>query len=190
MFVSYTFACRNCLKTDGIRHMYGITGVNDSNVYFKKTEYEIMLMIEKWREQDNKACEFCGSNNVEVREVEIDSESLYNYDRLVKRCQHDAESMFMINIDKRDSEISLREGGSSSIPYDFLKESINTIEEIINTRPYDFVPQIKGNFLICLTGGFDFINNKTVIRIERYRSIGLTREEILNQIENFKKIGL
>jgi hypothetical protein len=185
IFISSLLGCRNCLQSDGIRHMYSLMD-GDSDEYQEKTEFEVMTLLERWRAEDDKRCEFCGSSNVEVHEVEVSNYPLYDFDRLVERCKSEGEYLFMLNIDKRGSDISLRPGGSTKFHPDFLKDAILKIIDTINDRPNDnFVAQIKGNFFICVSGGFDFFSDKSFVRLERFRNSGLTRSELLSAIKPF-----
>jgi hypothetical protein len=183
IFISSLLGCRNCLQSDGIRHIYSIMD-GDYNEFIEKTEFEVMTLLEHWRKEDGKSCEFCGSSNVEVHEVSVSNYPLYDFERFVERCKSGIEFLFMINIDKRGSEINMSPGGSSKFHPVFFNDAIRKVVDTINNRPdNNFQTQAKGNFFICLTGGFDYISDKSFVRLERFRNSGLTRNELLNAIK-------
>jgi hypothetical protein len=174
-----------------IHHMYNLTD-GDFDEYKNKAEFEVMTLIEKWRLEEAQTCEMCGSPNVEVLQVQVNDYPLYDYDNLVERCRANHDYMIMFNIDKRGSDINLQHGGSQNIEKDFYEAAIQQIIDLLNYRPPNtFTPQIYGNFFICLIGGYNFMEEKVIIRLERFRSSGLTRDEILNAIRPFaKQIGV
>jgi hypothetical protein len=136
MTISYHIDCRSCLQSDGIQHSYLIKA-GEHNQILTKTEFEVMKVIEEWREEDNHKCEFCSSSNVEVLQIQVDEHELYDYGRLIQRCDQRGEEMFLINIDKFNSDISLRASGSEYIDPDLLKKAIKTIAEIIDKKPIE-----------------------------------------------------
>ncbi len=183
IYFSALLGCRSCLKSDGIRHIYTLIE-GDANKYLAKTEFEVMTFLEKWRIDDDLRCEFCGSSNVEVLEIEVNDYLLYDYDRLIQRCERKGEDMFMVNIDKRDSEISFRTGGSRYIQPDILREAIHRIINTLYDLPEEtFLERNKGNFFICLTGGYSLSLDKAYVQVETFRSAGLTREDIIDAIK-------
>jgi hypothetical protein len=164
----------------------------DDSDYKKMTEFEAMKYLEEWRQEDNKVCEFCGSRNVEVLNISVNGYSLYSYDRLISNCdkaimnENIDENMFMINLQKSGSEIKLDIGGINSVHRDFLKLCLFTIKDIVMTRgSSDFRTHRAGNFFICLSGGFDFDKRKQVAKVEKYSTCGLSREEVLSQVNTF-----
>ena len=166
VFISYNIGCRNCLKSDGVQHSYSIIDGNQAE-YQSKTEFEIVEMVEKMRKEDNHSCQFCGSSNVEILETKINNLSSYDYNKLTQRCLTRGEYMLMINIDKREGQLNMKPGGS---------------EQLDKSRPDDhFISRPNGNFLICVIGG-NHLSDGVAIWTERFRSSGLTKEEILSVI--------
>ncbi|MFM9947493.1 MAG: hypothetical protein ACKV1O_06100 [Saprospiraceae bacterium] len=183
--ISYNIGCRNCLQGDGMRHMYSLMD-DEIDELQSKTEFEVMALIENWREQDNHTCDFCDSGNVEILEIEVNDERLYDYEKIVERCQEEGEYMLQINIDKMGADINLTPGGSQRFDQNFLKQAFFDIYETIINRPdSQFKLQYNGNMFICVTGGTNFIDNQPHTRIETFRSAGLLKEQILNAIQEF-----
>ncbi|MFA5782288.1 MAG: hypothetical protein WC868_08465, partial [Bacteroidales bacterium] len=183
--ISFNIGCRNCLKSDGIQRFYSLI-TEDKKKYQCKTEFEIMLIIEKWRAKDNKVCDFCGSTSVEVLDVKVDNFPLYDYDRIINRVIADYQFMLLINIDKRGSQIDLKLGGSQKFESNFLKAALLEIINTVWQRPGDnFIPQVKGNFFMAVSGSFDFLDDTNHAKIERYNNAGITQNEILQAIKPF-----
>ena len=181
VFISYNIGCRNCLKSDGVQHSYSIIDGNQAE-YQSKTEFEIVEMVEKMRKEDNHSCQFCGSSNVEILETKINNLSSYDYNKLTQRCLTRGEYMLMINIDKREGQLNMKPGGSEQLDRDFLCPAIDSIIDTVKSRPDDhFISRPNGNFLICVIGG-NHLSDGVAIWTERFRSSGLTKEEILSVI--------
>lgn len=71
IFISYDIGCENCMKSDGARHQYLVHNATIEE-YKKKAIHELVQTIQKWRKEDNRNCQFCGSFNVEVFNIKID----------------------------------------------------------------------------------------------------------------------
>lgn len=182
IFISSLLGCRSCSKTDGIPLMYSLIDGNYDK-YQKKTEFEVMKTFERWVAEDNRTCEFCGSSNIEILEVEVNDYKLYDFNRLVERCESESEYLLMFNIDKSDSNISIRTGGSTNLPKAFIRDTIIKLIETSQERPdTNFLGQTNGNFFVCTSGSFDLFTNKSLVKIERFRSSGVTRKELLSAI--------
>lgn len=187
--ISYNIGCRNCLQRTAFRYF---TTIIDGDNYEYKTEYEAMQRIEELLYKQGYTCEICGSSNVEIMDVNAGNHRLYDYDNLQKKCMLNGDYMIIFNIDKKGSDINLTIGGNHQYRADILKGAIQHVIDLINYRPSNnFTPQVKGNFFICLTKGCDVIEEKAAYRIERFRSTGLTKDEIQNSFRPIaEKIGI
>ena len=187
VFISSTIGCRNCLQSDGLENIYPLMD-GDPRVYKEKTEFEVMNLIEKWNADQGKSCNSCGSTSLEVLDVKIDDYPLYEFKRVGERQERIGLTLFMLNIDKINSEIKIRPGGSAKIQKELFDASVDKMIEIVNNRPdSDFIKHSRGNFLMCLSGLWNMasITPNAMLFIERYRSHGLTRSEIISTIQNF-----
>ena len=188
--LEYNLGCRNCLNGDNSRTVFVLMD-EDEGEYKKQTEYQVMKKIESLRANASRTCPNCGSSNVEVLEIGVNDYSLYNFNRLVQECKEknmsesNDENIFMLNMDKRNSQIKLNVGGTQQVHNDFLKKCLMTILDTINQRPADnFKSHQNGNFFICITGGFNFDKEEQIVKVERFRNVGLNINEIINQIES------
>lgn len=189
--ISYNTGCRNCLKSNGIRTSYMHKDEGDDSLS-KKTEFGVMKLIEEWQVQGNHHCDFCGSTNVEVLEIEVNGCRLYDYNKIIQRCRQRDEDMFQLNIDKESFEIRSKAGGSEFISQDLLKAAIKVIAKIVSDRPHEhFKAHTNGNFFVCLTGTISFPQLKPYLRVETFRSAGLTKNEITEVLKPMaEKIGV
>jgi hypothetical protein len=176
-YVSYLTGCRNCWHSDGIRHVYSLIG--EQYLDFKnKTEFEVMIELERMQKKDIEICESCGSSNLVIQDIEVNDNQLYNFDHIVQQVKISGSFMLILNIDKRGSDISLKRGGSPKFTRSFLGEAVDKIIVAIFNSPNDyFVPQDKGNFNICIFGKDSFVT------IQRLRTAGITKQEILSAID-------
>ena len=179
VYISFLLGCRDCFQTDALRYNYNLTN-KSSTVYNKMTEFELVTIIESWRGQNGDICSFCGSSNVEVYDVEVDSYRLFDVDRLSNESLYSGGSLIYVDIIKKGRETSLNIAFDKAYHPDFLKAAIFKIIDTVNTLPNKyFVEQIKGNFDICLTGFFDNELGKVILKLERFMNVGITRKEIL-----------
>lgn len=185
VLISYNTGCRNCLQSDGMRKIYPLMD-GDIDKIQTKTEFQIITEIEKFSEQNNITCDFCSSENVEVFDVEVNENKLYDYDKIVERCQEEDEFILQININKSGTNITLNPAGSLRFEKNFLKQAFIDIRKTIMNRPDNhFKIHENGVMLMCVTGG-NYIYDIPYTRIETFRSVGLSKEQILNEIQKFK----
>lgn len=183
MTITYLVGCRNCLNGDSVRHQYLITDENDDE-FRKKTEFEAISLIEIWRKEDKRNCVFCTSSNVEISDVAVNDYKLYDFDRLVMQCKITGEYMLIVNVNKRNSQISMQKGGSPELDQEFLKLAVSEIVNLIESKPEEqFKSHEKGNFHICITGGTIFRRLGPKIRIETVSLVGIAKDEILKAIK-------
>jgi hypothetical protein len=160
----------------------------DSNEteYTYTTEYEGMNIVEEVRRENDITCQFCNSDNVEVFDISVDNYRLYDYERLADTYSFgELHSFFMINIDKEGNTIELSTGGNLNLRAEFLEEALKKMLIIVRERPIDnFKLHQKGNFLMCVSGGYDFDKNRYIIQVEKFRTVGLSIREITKGIES------
>lgn len=185
--ISFSIGCRNCLQADSEQHVY-LLDSSKVNDYINKTEYEVMTKIETWRKMDHKTCNYCGSESIEIMEIQVDDYPLYDFHNLVERSKLTEEEMIIFNIDKSGPKIELTLGGSNKINKSFFRAGLSKIINTINLQSdSNFIPHSKGNFLICITGTYIIINNSYSfhLQIERFRHQGLLKKEILDTIKQY-----
>jgi hypothetical protein len=164
--------------------MYSIMGAEDKE-YEVKTEFEVMSIIEELNDKQGKTCNFCGSTNLEIFDIEVGRSGyrLYDFKRLFDSTQSRGAYFYMINIDKRDYSLSPREGGSPTVPRRFIKGAIDRIIDTINDRSDDdFIDHPRGNFLIVISGFWDTFLERPHTTVEKYKSHGLTKDEVLSTV--------
>lgn len=179
VFVSYEIGCRECGQTD---HLRRIDIKNDSLEadYLGRAEYEIMCVIENWRNSNSEKCEFCRSGNVEILEVKVNDVPLYNFEDLKsKHLSHSDYYIYMLNLEKSMQGIDVNVGGTPIYDDNFLKTSLETIKRLVENRPEEhFRHQPKGWFFVCVTGELNPATDKYEMEIQRLRVFGVSKNEI------------
>jgi len=196
IYVLYEIRCRSCFKTDGVKHIYDIKDGNEADLK-KKTEYQMMNLIEDWRREDGHVCQGCKSTNVEVLNVKIDDFPLYDFDRLVKECINKSHEMVIVGVTKIEKRLDIEVRGSRSPEINFTIDCYKKMNSIIlSISDKMFVPHQKGDFFICFTGAYDlqdFDNNKTKNKLilQKFRFIGISQEELLSGLkEQIERLGI
>lgn len=181
MQIRFKWGCRRCWQSDGVWNIYTFIH-KESSEYKTKTEYDVMVELEKIRKEDGDVCEFCGSSNVSIEDIQINDEPLYDFDRLVQACKETGNYILIFHIDKTESNISTKLGGSSRYPKDFVLNSFSTITDIVGSRGDDyFASHNKGKFQIIIYG------NQSHLSVERMKYAGITKEEVR---ESLKKLSI
>ncbi|RTY69030.1 MULTISPECIES: hypothetical protein [unclassified Flavobacterium] len=192
--IKYVQACRDCFRCDGInRHLTDFERNPKLKLRDYLTEFEIMESIEDWLDDNDIVCDFCESNNLDIIDIELDNQKLYDFNKLDNYCTNNNTSFFILNLSKTVNQIEIKTGGKRFIEKilqtNFYKKIINTVQ----TRPNkDFYEQLKGSFFICVSGKKDSMSLDEII-IESYTTAGLSRQEIydsLNTIANQLGVNL
>lgn len=183
MLITYNLGCRNCLKGTNIPETYILDTDNVAEIQ-SVTEFVMMKTVEKWRNEDNHTCHFCGSSNVEPFDIRVDDKMSYNFYSLIHHCEDNGDKMFMLNIDKKQGKIYLNEGGSNDLMRNFIKAAVSLMLDTIDSRNDDtFVPHSNGNSIICITGNVRMF--KTNLKVQRFRYAGFTKRELMDAIKSF-----
>jgi hypothetical protein len=176
MDLAYDIACRTCFKQYAMKLYTPLKDIEGG--YAKKTEYEVVLKLENIAKA---ICPFCKSSNIEYLNLGINGMPLYDFDRIAARCHRKKEFMVMLNFDKTGSNISVTPGGSKSLNNTFMTPALHLIVKTIIEKPdLCFEQHIKGNSFICISEDFD--REHEYIKVERFRTAGLTRKELFNAI--------
>lgn len=191
--IVYNQGCRDCFRHDGMRRsLANFDSSRDFSARDYFTEFEIMEIVENWNYEVEMSCGFCGSNNLEVFDLELDGEKLFDFYKLDKYCTLNNSSFFIISIDKELDNIEIEIGGKNKIErilqINFLRKIFETIEFGSDEK---FIEQIKGTFFICVSGKKDSMSMDTIL-IERFVSSGFSKQEILQIIDEklFKKLNI
>lgn len=186
VIIDYLLGCRNCLKGDPSRHSYTIYDINNEEEYLDKTEFELVEIVEDFRISKDLHCPFCGSQNVEVSEIRVDGNNIYDYELIVERNDFDNEFMLQFNLDKYNGIIKRQIGGSNKAPRSFWKNSSLEILNYLEYRDYEtFKQHDKGSFFACITGKKDEITNIYSFKLERMRYAGFSIQELINELRAF-----
>jgi hypothetical protein len=181
--IKYVQACRDCFRCDGVnRHLTDFE--RNPKLQFRDylTEFEIMENIEDWIDENDIVCDFCESNNLDLIDIELDNQKLYEFSKLDNYCTTNNSSFFILNLSKTANQIEIKTGGKKFIEKilqtNFLKKIINTVK----TRPNNnFYEQLKGSCFICVSGKKDSLSLDEII-VESYTTVGLSRQEIYDSI--------
>jgi hypothetical protein len=190
--LTYDITCRKCNTTDGSKHFLNFTNVIESE-WLKKTEFEVGQVIEKHRRESNLICPFCGSKNEEISNISLGLDyPFYDFNRLAKRCQSRGEFIFIIEMNKKGSQIQTSNFGSNILPGLFKEKGREIIITYLNNLDSNiFLDLDEGYFFISITGKIvDIKNNKIVSRIERLETDGILITDIQNSTNDlFDALG-
>lgn len=187
--ISYNSGCRNCFKSDNIRHQHLLMDA-DENLYKQKTEFAVVQEIEKWMMENEHHCQFCRMNNLEIMDLEVNDYPLYDYDRLVEECMIKEYFMLLITIEKKDYQPKLKRGGSKFQGINFLANAFKTIQATVENRPIDvfmFQRKSNGHCFFSIIGGLNHETGEQEVILHRFRHAGFSKEEILSSINTLKE---
>ena len=184
---NHQVVCRNCMRTTGVNYRYRFNS-QEREKYQSKPEYELMLLLEKWRAEDERHCEFCGSYNLEVFDIDVDEHLLYDFNRLTANAK--VEDYFMVNlgIDKNNNQINLKIGSSPDIRWSFYARAFGEILKVIYNRPDStFKAHPNGTFYINVIVGPTSDSMNSEFTIQRLSYSGLSKDEILDTVKRYKE---
>lgn len=183
--ISYNTGCRNCLQTTPIREFY-IIGEGDSKEIQKKSEFELMQMIEVLRREDNHKCQSCESANVEIYNIEVDGFKLYDFERILNDCTVNDILITKVIILKEGDQLKMNLGGSKYSKPRFLKKVGEELLNIVNKKPDSYYNEHEdGNLVFCMTGLDDLFGKNNFTRVESLRTAGISKENLQAILQPF-----
>lgn len=176
-------ACRNCMRTTGIEYRYRLNSTNQEK-YQNKSEYELMLLLEKWRAEDGYRCEFCGSDNVEVSEIDVDGHKLYNLTSLRDKSDADGSYVLYLKSDKGPENDDLKLWQYPTLTWPFLSEAFYQIKGVFARRADStFKSHPRGFFFICVSVKPASTPLESTFTIQKLSYGGVCKQEVLSGIE-------
>ena len=185
VFINAKTICRNCLDYNGELGLTKVIKDEEPDVYdnyIKKTEFEVSELFEEWIKEENKTCEKCNSSNFVFTEITVEDHYLFDFFKIEIKI-NDKNEFFLCNyIEKRGEEFEYIKDVSKNCNNDFLFSAQNKIIEIISkSNDNKFIPNNNGLFYLFISGYMD-INNNICLKIERFITYGITKEEILEEL--------
>ncbi|MBT8267252.1 MAG: hypothetical protein KJP20_11965 [Bacteroidia bacterium] len=181
----FKFNCRGCNQTSGIDGSIQDWN-NDLDYYKNRTEYEISINIEQTMKNNENDCEFCGANNWDITDVRIDDYKLFNIDTINKKYAKKDSFIFAFEIMFKNGNGNLKKHNNTSpdlvtgfgkplFEHRCKDEIIKIISSIPDSK---CIHHHESSYLY-----FFFTGNKSEIKLEKFRHIGLKKEAMLSIIE-------
>jgi hypothetical protein len=178
-----------------MKHMIEIPDIK-ADYFTAHPEFVLVRFIENFRKQNtftNKRyiyCEACGSDNIGVYSPEIGDIKIYDLDYLSFRVSSRGGDIVMFALRKEFNSFSIKPGGHNNIKTENYILALKAIKELVFALPGNyFEEQIKGDTFVCLSVEPD-TNQNSKVEIEKFYSYGLTRNEILQNLEEYYKVKL
>lgn len=194
MTINYYLACPTCFNGAKHKHMYLINnGIKEK--YLELTEYEVMCKVEQWRHDDGHLCPVCNFPDMIALNIDVDGTPIYNRQALIEKCDNtedwDYDGMFIFFIKKTNSETDYTVDGKDAFiqPKRFVKGAIAKAIKMVDQRPDSnfIVNDNTGDFYIVLTGGYDFEWDQMRYEVQKFGSLGFSRNEIKSELLRFAK---
>lgn len=179
--LKYKVACKSCLNTDGIDHMIIIS--NGYSDFFEnrmlKSEYDLGKYIKTYLKNNDKSCQFCRSNNLEISDIEIEGRKA-SIGREV--------TQFQLVITKYENgQIAIKTGGSQLLPKGFMTEALRLIEQAIKETPKsEFEEKHIGNVRFVVATGFIGDDDHRTNRLESFSFVGFDKDTVESIIGDVK----
>ncbi len=181
--IHYSKGCRNCLEQGNPQ--FKIIQGHEYDWNFL-TEYDAICMMERMPTLFSNDCKNCLSTNVEFLEIEVNGKKLYDFDKIDLRSRMHKESILQLKVSKSHSEIKFESSNSQNSNEKFIQASLHELISVLNSKSQSsFNHSDRGTFFICVTGGYDFDDEKMITRIERLQLVGIRLPEIIKTLEPF-----
>jgi hypothetical protein len=206
--ISYLVGCRNCLKSNGLRHVLNYTTPSKNELY-EMTEYELVNKLKEWLGDSPSLCPFCGSANVELSHTAINdgiqNYESYNFERLANTYNRAGQKCFwQFSLTKKNNNFTLDIGGTDPQYVEVERAaSAKILWKLAELPESIFKPHERGWFFVCYSvkiiteiienedgNGNDeeFENNFQVIldlKLERLICHGMSRMEVIKQLREY-----
>ncbi|SFZ95222.1 hypothetical protein SAMN05428642_1174 [Flaviramulus basaltis] len=173
-------ACKNC--NQGIDIDNSITDwENDLEYYKKLTDYEISKSLEKTMKNNGADCEFCDANNWDIWDLKVDDYQMYDLIKLNNKYAKKGSHLLLFHFPKRENLGHHTIYRTDPNPNSFI-ENIG-FESRCKTEIKKIIESIPSSQCLNHSDGelyFCFSGNETEIKLEIFRHIGFTKEDLIN----------
>lgn len=181
----FKFACRECNTTSGIDGSIS-DWENNLDYYKNLTDYEVSQQIEKTMKNNEINCEFCGANNWDIGDIRADNYKLFNINTINNIYAKKDSFVF-------EFELTTINGSGSHVTHNSTNPDLvrgfgkalfehrckTEIKEIINSIPTSKCTNHQDAYFY-----FFFTGNKTEIKLESLRHIGISKRNMIYMIDN------
>lgn len=182
----YSKGCRSCEASMG-NNVYSLIEGNELK-YMSMTEFQVMNTIERWHYEDKKKCTYCNSSYVELFDINVNGNELFNLKKIAATSRLKKQYVFIIEVNKSGTQVNISKDGHAYIPDSDLKLAFREIHNTLDNRDsHSFCEHNEGHFYICLTIDKEPSSVSKPINVEKLRYIGLSKgllKSILQQLEN------
>ncbi|KAA3437663.1 hypothetical protein [Rufibacter hautae] len=179
--LNYEFACKTCLKTDGMRHKILIAD-SYSDFYenrLMKSEYQFQTIIKDYLKKNKKSCPNCKSYNLEISDIEFDSKNALVGRRI--------DQIQLVLMKHENGQIEIQTGGTQYLPTGFLKEAFKIIESVLlDTDKTEFEEKKIGNVRFVVSTRFIENDDYRTSRLEQFKFVGFDKETIVRAVTQIK----
>ena len=187
--ILYDAGCKECRTMSPLPGtLYVIYNEQVLNHLLSSTEFSIRDMILDSRSNKNQVCEYCGSSNVEVMKVRVNSHRLFDINDFIESYKtKNGHNMIMFKLDKVGSQIKFQfKSIKENLDLIFFKQAIQAlVDQVKNDN--DLISKDQGDLFMAITGSTEDDLTSRQFQIESFRNIGFSKDEILNEIKSFAK---
>ena len=148
-----------------------------------------MQVVEQLNRELGVQCPFCGATSLEVYELTVNEQPLFDYDVLCRLMPAFDLHVFTLTVDKRggqfDTHLLVH---PPEVPLGLLYLLFDYLAELVENRPaHDFAADPNGRFCACLVGRWGADAAKRAVMPQQYFCRGLSREEVRLVIQSLRK---
>lgn len=186
--LAYSLSCRTCRETDGRRRAYDFTGQQAGQPLAALCEVGLVQVLEQLNEQQQVRCPFCGAASLEVVNLTLNEQPIFDYEQVCRRCDEYGLAALSLTVEKTSAEFRTHlTVHPTRVPAGFAHLALDNLAELVAGRPaHDFAPDPTGSFYACTVGYWQPDGPEKLVLPQRFTCRGLTREEVLFVIESMR----
>ena len=185
--IGFSIGCRACRQMDSKRWQFEYVDEEGHLPLAGRSDFGVMRMVELLTLDQGYVCPFCGSAQLEIFDMDLNGQRLFDFDELGKRVVPQGLAVCSLKIDKVVGQQRLQVQMTVEPPeigYGFLISALDEMAARVRERPaYDFVAEASGAFYFCVAGRWDADAPKRWLAPQKYTCRSLTLEEILATIQ-------
>jgi len=144
-----------------------------------KSEYQLERYIKSYLSRNDKPCQFCQSDNLEISDIEFDGRRAM--------CDQEVVQLQLVFSKDENGQIEVRTGGTRYLPNSFLPEAFKLIDKAIaNTPNSEFEEKPIGNIRFVVSTGFIGNDNERTNRLEQFSFVGFSKEDTIDYVAQIK----
>lgn len=186
--LTFCLRCRTCHETNPLPWAYNLDARQDGQPMEDYFDVGLMQVVELLNQQQGVRCPFCGAMELEVLDLALDGQPVFDYADLCQRCDEYGLDVLAVTIEPVAGQLGVHLATHPpQVPTAFALLALDSLVALVAGRPdHDFGPDASERFYGCVAGHWAADVQQQLVLPQRYTCRGLHRDEVLSALRSMR----